>query len=707
MTKDPERLTTPIGIDMGTTSTVGACPVRETYQILLTEHGDSVPTEFAFGEDGFVIGDQAAARSDSVIPLPYVERTEQSMTATPRDVPLGVFFEKLLAAWPEVSPELPTDGSYSGDESDQNAGDENDVENDLTGEETPVETAEDDRTEPNMAADEGESDPRSSNGVLGSSRKKSGPDASTERLVEYTPTTITVPGGYSAEDITNVERIVTGAGFGDVRAVHSPLAVAGAELPTVDSKTIIGIADIGTKWAEFAVVTIDPSGTLTVQARTTLSGHGRTALDDRLVKWALKQAESEYDIGIECTDAAKARLRDAVHDAVNNVDPDGESTGSVDIELSDGVTVTDGGMLGMDAVPIRAEFDINTCIHALQPMLEEIQQTAGSMLDDIPDVDIDELVLAGDGTRLAPVLIAIENAFGIRSRPPNRGDRYTAAAIGAATISDRRATETEVITRETISDTIVLQAMGESGLETRPISTSATANGSTVTADLSLIAGDQLSGIFQLGFRHRITGDVRDLQTYSCANIQIGTSTVTVSVEPTAPRITGETIRVSASPETTTDHDSTVSVQPVEESSAPWLAHAGVDTTDVSTGDIGPTLKERGSDRAKALESLDSTGVARASWKMRNRIWEQGIRADEELTGDEIRLFLRELDKNLRIEGVEIIEPNVGERLNTDRHSVASPVETDEPEGTILEVLSPGFAVEGTVIEPAEIKAAR
>jgi molecular chaperone GrpE (heat shock protein) len=92
---------------------------------------------------------------------------------------------------------------------------------------------------------------------------------------------------------------------------------------------------------------------------------------------------------------------------------------------------------------------------------------------------------------------------------------------------------------------------------------------------------------------------------------------------------------------------------------------------------------------------------------MRNRIWEQTVRTDEQLTEDEIQLFLRELDKNLRIEGVEIIEPDVGERLDTDRHSVASAEEADEPEGTILEVLSPGFAVEGTVIEPAEIKAAR
>lgn len=711
MTETPEQPTAPIGIDLGTAKTVAARPADGEYQLLRTGESDSIPTAFALAEDGFVIGQEASDRPDSVTPLPYVERTEQSMTATPADVPLAIFLEKLREVWdgPSTDTQEPN-GDPSVDTEDENP--QNDPA-DGQGDETEESTTASDSPLKFSAGppdDSPEDDQEASDSPPSDGQSDSSPEQSTSLSGAYNPTTITVPGGYSADDIAEVESIASGAGFGDVTAVRNPLAIAAAESLDVDSETTLGVVDIGTQWAEFAVITIDSAGGLTVQARTNLLEHGRTALDGRLAQWALKQVESEHDLTLECTDTTRQRLREAVHEAADQVTPDGESTGSIDLQLDDGVSITEGGLFGMDAIPVQEEFDLETCVQALRPMLEEIQQTVTSMLDDLPDTDVDELVLAGDGTQLAPVLIAIENAFGIRSRPPTRGDRYTAPAIGAAVLSERRKSGLDPIDREVISDTIVLQALGEDGPEPRPLSNTATGQGDIVTGRLIPTTADQLSGVFQLGRQHRITGELEELRTYSCTNIpsNADTSTLLIEAEPTTALIDGEAVRVSASVETTADRDTELSVQETTEASHPWLAHAGTDTDELPTADdsndapASPT-----SDRMKALESVDGTGVARAAWKMRNRIWEQTVRTGESLTEKEIQLFLRELDKNLRIEGVEIIEPDVGDRLDTDRHSVGRAEEADEPEGTILEVLSPGFAVEGTVIEPAEVKAAR
>jgi molecular chaperone DnaK (HSP70) len=732
MANNSEQPTIPVGIDLGTTNTVSASVVGGTYQLLRTTNGESVPTEFALGPNGFLIGQEAEERADSVTPLPYIERTERSMTATPKDVPLAIFLEKLLSAWQEQSIASSDDDSESADDGAEVARNEENVGN--TREEFSESSLEfsvgssDDRSEGTETTSEaspgsGESISDRRGTDQDSQTERSGSvsppqdgesDASAEQLSLHSaaigPTTVTVPGGYSREDITDIETVATAAGFDEVTAIRNPLAIAAAESVTIDSKTTIGVVDIGTNWVEFAVITIDSSGKLSVNARTSLSDHGRTALDNRLVEWTLKQVESDHDISLECTDKARERLRDAIHQAVNQVGPDGELTGSIDVELSDGVTLTEGGLFGKKSISIQEEFDLESCVQALRPMLENIQQTASSMLDDLSDTEMDDLVLAGDGSHLAPVLIAIENAFDIRSRLPARGNRYTAAAIGAATISEQRAAGKEVVSRETASDTLVLRAMGDDGVDPRPISSTATGQGSTVTMNLRPISEDQLSGSFQIGFQHKITSEIRDLQTFACTNIPSNTETsdIVVEVKSTAPSVNEEAINVSASLKKTADRDVSLSVQRIDELSHPWLAHTGINTGDLDLPADVATVPEEGiSNRTRALESIDSTGVARAAWKMRNRIWEQTVRTDEQLTEDEIQLFLRELDKNLRIEGVEIIEPDVGERLDTDRHSVASAEEADEPEGTILEVLSPGFAVEGTVIEPAEIKAAR
>jgi hypothetical protein len=702
MTRASDRV---LGIDLGTATTVGASFDGDAVEMLDHDGTTAIPTRLALSDAGFVVGEAAVAAADPVVPLPYVDRTERSLTAGPRDVPLALFLERLREVWDLSSLTDDDDGApprAPSDSSEESAGAVPSKQSDDVEAKRSVPEDPSDATQSNETSDERARPPTAESEAL------DGTTDSTDAVGTGGTTTVAVPGGYSASDISELEATAAAAGFEDVHAVRNPVAVAATELPDHEKERTIGVADVGTTWASFAVVTLDESGDVSVDARTTLTGHGREDFDAELANWVLGRVESEHGISFECDDAAMQRVRDAVHEAMNRVDPDGESAATVSLELSDGVDVTDGGLLGSDAVPVDVGLDLQSCIQALRPMLREVQSAVASLFDDGPDPDLDKLILSGDGTRPAPVLIAIENAFEQRSQTPVRGDRYTAPAVGAAILSEARTADGPTVVRETLSGDVVLRAQGEDGLEERSITRPADGPGDTRTSRLAPPSSDQLSGQFQVAYRHRLSGELEHVRTIGCTNLPSSASAteLAVTVDPATALLDAEAVDVAVDIDTSSERDRPVVAQDADGESLPWLAHADVDDPDPREVTSESAFRHR-SDRERAMAAVDSRGVARAAWKIRNKIWTQAIRDEQDLSRDDIELLLREFDKNLRIQDVEIIEPEVGESLDTSRHSVGRATDSDEKEGTILDVLSVGFAVDGVVVEAAEVEAAK
>ncbi|WP_254829308.1 nucleotide exchange factor GrpE [Haloglomus salinum] len=556
-------------------------------------------------------------------------------------------------------------------------------------------------------------------------------DTGTPSPGAFGPTTITVPGPYAASDLAAVESAAEAAGFGDPLAVRAPVAVAATELPDCEDERTVAVADIGASWGSFAVVTVRPDGDLSVAARTSLTDHGRETLDETLATWLVDRVGRDHGVTFRLDDDARARVRAAAHDALDTVASGDDGAATIDLELSEGVEVVEGGVFDADALSPTIELTMDDCFDALADHLRAIQGAIEDLLGAAAVDDIDTLLLTGDGTRPAPVLFAVENAFDRRSQPPTEGDRYTAASVGAALLASARAEGGESVVDETYDRDVELHALGESGPEARRLDAPGTGPGRPCRAELAPAAETQLSGAFELQFRHRITGEREHAGTYVCSGLPSGADEgrLTVSFDAPAARldaanagdaVTVEPVADEAAPEADAsatdggavpDRAGEFTFARDDEAGAPWLAHADIDRAALPAsergGDDGQSGLDARSDTERALATVDEESVARAAWKLRNKLWKQGVRKGDGIPGDDLQLLFRELDQNLSMASVEIIEPELGSTLDDRRHWVVEARETDEPTETILEVNSLGVAVDGNVLEQAEVTVAK
>jgi molecular chaperone GrpE len=83
------------------------------------------------------------------------------------------------------------------------------------------------------------------------------------------------------------------------------------------------------------------------------------------------------------------------------------------------------------------------------------------------------------------------------------------------------------------------------------------------------------------------------------------------------------------------------------------------------------------------------------------------VRALDQEEGADIRggvqATLEEFDRVLREENVEPIEPDPGSETDPLRHQVMTTVDSDLPEGTIVDVYRPGYEMAGSVIREAQV----
>lgn len=70
---------------------------------------------------------------------------------------------------------------------------------------------------------------------------------------------------------------------------------------------------------------------------------------------------------------------------------------------------------------------------------------------------------------------------------------------------------------------------------------------------------------------------------------------------------------------------------------------------------------------------------------------------------DGIESTLATFDRVLEEENVEPVEPDPGEEVDPHRHEVMMRVESDRPEGRIVDVYRPGYVMAGQVIQTAQV----
>ncbi len=66
-------------------------------------------------------------------------------------------------------------------------------------------------------------------------------------------------------------------------------------------------------------------------------------------------------------------------------------------------------------------------------------------------------------------------------------------------------------------------------------------------------------------------------------------------------------------------------------------------------------------------------------------------------------MTLREFDRILEDENVSEIDPDPGTETDPQRHEVMMQVDSDQPEGTVADVYTPGYEMGGKVIQNAQV----
>ncbi|MFB6101461.1 MAG: nucleotide exchange factor GrpE, partial [Haloplanus sp.] len=679
----------PTGIDLGSATTVGAVWDGVDTRLLESEEESAVPTRLAVSDAGFAIGTEASeAAENTVTPRRFVGEDEDIPA---ENLPLSVFLRELFESWQNREASTETERAETDPESDDGEakssaepteGDEDDAESDAAASAPEVDT--------------GESDPYSSPS-LG-------------------VTTVTVPGPSSAADMERVEAAAAAAGFEDVRAVRDPVAVAATELPDSTEAKTIGVVDIGVSWAAFALVTATADGTLEVAARSSLTDHGRETVDDAMTRWVLNEVGKERAATFEFDEDAQASVRDVVHTALDEVGRGDTDEASIEFELSEGVDIADGDWFGDDTFAAALDIDVHDCYEALADELREFQSAVAELFEatEYSSDSVDELLVAGDGTRPVPVVHAIENAFERRSRLPTHGDRYTAAAAGTAILSAERAAGSSPIAAETYDKAVTIRALDESGLTDRALTSIRSGPTRPSQRRLTITDDTQLSGTFEIGYRHRITGERVRSDTFVCSNLSTEAATpLTVSFRHDDARLDPDAdLRTAVDVEHSegADGDDPLHVSVSDDGAAPWLAHIDADTDAVAP--IRPDERREGqfvdarSAAERAVDGIDDESVIESAHVIRNRLWERAIKGEAGMDRDELQLLLKEFDQKLTGYGAEIIDPDVGSPVDGNRHRVLETRPDERDQGTILEVDRPGLAIDDVVVDAATVAVA-
>lgn len=661
MTSDDGAEGVPTGIDLGSGTTVAAVSDGETTRVLGDDGTVGTPSRLAITDDGVAVGAAAAAADAPPVRLLPHERSaaanESAAGADGDSLPLREFLAREFAGT-----SAPGESGRPVEESDSEA----------------------------LPADDG--------------------DASAAAR-----TVLIVPGAYTYADAALVERAARAAGLDEPTVVRSPLGVAASELlaDPPEAPRCVAVADVGVEWCDLALVRGGPEGSIDVLARESLADHGRRTFDAALARWVLEEVAADLGAKIEVTPDGMAPLTEAAHEALAAVDVDEQAT--VAAELSEGVDVVEGGWLGTETLPVDVDVDLYACYDALEGPLTELQDRLAALLDGAGIVveDVDGVVVAGDGVAPTPVVHGFEDFFDQAATLPSGADRYTASAVGAALLAASLARGESPVGTETFAGTVEVRVLGPNGPEFREVASPGTRADVRPSVRVQKTAADRGEGYFEVWFHDDLRGEREEVASVVVSGLPRRESAevaVDVTFEfdthwlsPDRPPSVTVSLADGSDPE---DWTPAVAVSTGGSGSAPWFAGADHDPEAIdgsrSEAENATSVTVWDPERA-ALAEVSDENVAEVAHRIRNKLWERGVKNEDGFESEELGILVREFDSKLAGMGIESIEPSVGGMVDPTRHEIARTCEAPEKEGTILELETPGMAVGEHVVRPARV----
>jgi molecular chaperone GrpE len=113
--------------------------------------------------------------------------------------------------------------------------------------------------------------------------------------------------------------------------------------------------------------------------------------------------------------------------------------------------------------------------------------------------------------------------------------------------------------------------------------------------------------------------------------------------------------------------------------------------------------KKRAKKRQEEIEERATEDLVTRLVPVRNDLV-RALDQDEDVDiRDGVESTLDALDRVLEEEDVTVIDPAPGDDVDPVRHQVMMRTESDQPEGTVVDVYRPGYEMAGTVIQEAQV----
>ncbi len=495
------------------------------------------------------------------------------------------------------------------------------------------------------------------------------------------PVTVSIPGAYDKADEDKVMSVVEAAGFHPLGAVREPIGTgyeAGVHTQT-EGKFLL--ARVGSYWFDVAIVEPDTNKPqFETIYRASLPDLGSDLFERTITEWLISTHEDKL------SDFEKDNLRIIVRDSVEAI-----SKGSESVQLGDDVNI---------------EFDNSVLDRSLEGVINDFGKTLRQFLEDsgVNIQAIEATILTGPGAHYPVVQRTFSGAIdsdilhlGGPERPWDGP-----SARGATKLGTNYGTKVNSID-SSLRRPLAIEVLTPRGSQYKRVDNIVQPTEEHLI--LRTTEDDQTRGKFRVGSMHRSTGEVELIKTFEINKIPpapAGEIGIEVRLEPTDNIPTDCGINVSFKDQSF-ETDIEVESRPSNITNGPWFINAEQDLSNVEVPDreqFEPAYKY--DPNADAYDSLSPKQAIDRMVNIRNEFWstaKEGL----DLSADELSVRVQKLDIGLKRSGIELIEPDIGEIVNDVSHQIVKVKSTGEPEGTIINVRTPGYRIDGQVESKASV----
>jgi len=556
----------------------------------------------------------------------------------------------------------------------------------------------------------------------------------------FRPVIIEIPPGYSPNVRSIVERAGRAAGLKNISVIEVPdsflnyTAMQIRDSEGTDLKTghrIIPDIDLTQPYV-YLHIGIEASCALLISGSQSDSrSESDVPIDDyqhsRIIagvfnrelganKWSTKIGEQlienlgrSRDVTIQYNTDVKSRIAEEVRRAI--ISHDGifkkDEAIPLPLDINKGIRVTAGDHVLENRLETSTEISGTIQYEALESYTANIWRTVHTLLDESGYAinDLGGILLTGDAGKLDVLLDRIKTEVSAKLPVDWAGDAVSTTAQqihilqqGEESVQQKIASPTDFY--------IAIRALGGSGPETRLFGEVRYTPPASFTVPLRLPTSEEFQGQFEIIKQDTESGDIRESKAYTITGQDEtnGNDGVSVNVDlrsGISEEDSGweETISVEIS-------SSTDAVLEQAEAST-WAAFYDADPSTFPSPTVENDESATYSEAITPIEEKISTAgvenIADAVYKLRSDLWERSIKKEQSIDPSQAQTLLRKLDQRLNRYDISFFEPNIGEEANPRRHFILD----DEPslmeEGSIIEVLNPGMAIDGKIAEVAEV----